>query len=64
MNIKEITIEVSRSINYQTVKYSSLITIEEGDNIESLRLSETKKLNKLAKYEAQHINDEEVELLI
>jgi len=63
MKIKEITIEVSRSINYQTVKYSSLITIEEGDDIDSLRASETKKLNKLAKYEAEHINDVEVELL-
>ena len=46
MKIETIGVEVVRSRNFQTVKYNSTITIEEGDNINAVRNDETVNLNK------------------
>jgi len=44
MKKKEISIEVVRSKNYQTIKQSTTLTLEEGDNETTIRAEETKYL--------------------
>ena len=55
---KEISIEVVRSKNYQSVKQSSTITLEEGDDERIIRAKETIHLNLLCLEELKQFEEE------
>lgn len=56
---KDISIEVVRSKNYQTVKQSSTITLEEGDDERMIRAKETIHLNLLCLEELKQFEQED-----
>ena len=56
---KDISIEVVRSKNYQTVKQSSTITLEEGDDERMIRAKETTHLNLLCLEELKQFEQED-----
>jgi len=56
---KDISIEVVRSKNYQTVKQSSTITLEEGDDERIIRAKETIHLNLLCLEELKQFEQED-----
>jgi hypothetical protein len=69
MKTKEISVEVVRNKNYQSIKHSATITLEENDNEEEIRNDLFYELNKQCKEDLKMIEQEnktpedEVEIL-